>query len=64
VPTPRYATNANLTISDVDSVVTSVGNVRPYHAEANMAASSDGTDIESGPVSVTAHVQVTYNAKR
>lgn len=56
------AENANLTISGVDGVSTNAVDVRPYHAEADMAATSGGTEIESGPVSVTAQVQVTYEA--
>ncbi|WP_458210094.1 SIMPL domain-containing protein [Haladaptatus sp. NG-SE-30] len=56
------ATGANLTIVDVASVATHTGYVQPYRAEASVAASSDGTGIESGPVTVTAQVQVTYNA--
>lgn len=56
------ADNANLTLAGVESAATDTGNVRPYQAEANMATSDGGTDVESGPVSVTARVQVTYNA--
>jgi uncharacterized protein YggE len=56
------AENANLTVVDVKSASTGSGNVQPYRAEADMAASGASTDIESGPVSVSAQVQVTYNA--
>jgi uncharacterized protein YggE len=56
------ADNANLTIVDVKSASTGSGNVKPYRAEADMATSGANTDIESGPVSVSAQVQVTYNA--
>lgn len=56
------AENANLTIVDVVSVSTNSGNVHPYRAEADMAASGTSTNIESGPVTVSAQIQVTYNA--
>ena len=58
------AENADLSIEGVSAVSTGSVDVRPYHAEA-MTASADaagGTEVESGPVSVTAQVQVTYNA--
>ncbi|USZ68313.1 SIMPL domain-containing protein [Halorussus salilacus] len=56
------ATNANLTLAGVDSVSTDAVDVRPYRAEADMAATNADTEIESGPVSVTAQVRVTYEA--
>ncbi len=57
------AKNANLTITGVTSASTGHVDVRPYYAEAQTAASGDAsTSIESGPVSVSAQVQVTYNA--
>ncbi|WP_227356586.1 SIMPL domain-containing protein [Haladaptatus salinisoli] len=58
------AANANLTVSDADAVTIDTGTVRPYRTEANVAANGGGTDFEFGPVSVTARVQVTYNATR
>ena len=57
------ASNTDLTVTGVSSVSTGRVDVRPYRAEAQTAAAGDaGTNIESGPVSVTAQVQVTYNA--
>jgi len=57
------ASNTNLTVTGVSSVSTGRVDVRPYRAEAQTAGAGDaGTNIESGPVSVTAQVQVTYNA--
>ena len=57
------ASNTNLTVTGVSSVSTGRVDVRPYRAEAQTAAAGDaGTNIESGPVSVTAQVQVTFNA--
>jgi len=57
------AENADLTITGVTSASTGSVHVRPYRAEAQTAAAGAGdTSIESGPVSVTAQVQVTYNA--
>jgi uncharacterized protein YggE len=57
------AENADLTITGVTSASTGNVHVRPYRAEAHTAAAdAGGTSIESGPVSVTAQVQVTYNA--
>lgn len=59
------ATNADLEIAGVQSASTGDVSVRPYHTETAMAAGGDAaatTDIESGPVSVTARVQVTYDA--
>ncbi|WP_162991508.1 SIMPL domain-containing protein [Halostella salina] len=57
------AENADLSIAGVSSVSTGSVDVRPYHAEAMMAsADAGGTNVESGPVTVSAQVQVTYNA--
>lgn len=59
------ATNADLEIGGVRSVSTGDVHVRPYRTEAALAASGAGaatTDVESGPVTVTARVQVTYDA--
>lgn len=56
------ASNADLTVAGVESVSTSDVNVRPYRAEAELAADSAGTSIESGPVTVRAQVQVAYEA--
>jgi len=56
------ASNANLSVAGVESVSTSNGHVRPYRAEAALAADGAATSIESGPVSVRAQVQVTYEA--
>lgn len=60
------AEGANLTITGVHIVKTSDVNVRPHRQEVAFAAADGGagaaTDISSGPVSVTAQVQVSYNA--
>ncbi|WP_135820515.1 SIMPL domain-containing protein [Halostella litorea] len=57
------AENANLSIAGVSAVSTGSVDVRPYHAEAmTAAADAGGTNVESGPVTVSAQVQVTYNA--
>lgn len=59
------ADSANLTITGVDSASTANVNVRPYRAGVmtTEAASADqSTNVESGPVTVTAQVQATYNA--
>ena len=57
------ATSENLTITGANDIRT-VDHDRPiYRAETAMAAdAAGGTDISSGPVSVTAQVTVTYNA--
>ena len=57
------ASNGDLTITGVQSVSTGHVNVRPYRAELTAdAAGGAGTDIDSGPVTVTASVSVSYNA--
>ncbi|MGM0590669.1 MAG: SIMPL domain-containing protein [Halobacteriota archaeon] len=57
------AENTNLSLVGVQSVSTGHVNVRPYRAELTAAAAGDsGTSIDSGPVTVTAQVEVTYNA--
>ena len=58
------AERANLTIEGVTTVTTTERGYRPYAAEAMATAAADGgsTDIDSGPVTVTAQVQVTYEA--
>ena len=59
------ASNANLTIDGVHAVSTGGTNVRPYHTELAAATANAGgaaTNVESGPVTVTANVQVTYDA--
>ena len=58
------AESANLTLAGVHSASTgdvSFGSVRATVAESADAA-GPSTDIESGPVTVSAQVQVTYNA--
>lgn len=58
------AERANLTIDGVRTVTTVERGYRPHRMEAT-AAAGDGasTDIDSGPVTVTAQVQVTYEAQ-
>ncbi|MFC7081553.1 SIMPL domain-containing protein [Halorussus caseinilyticus] len=58
------AESANLTISGVHTATTGDLNFSPVRAEALSAdaGGGGGTSIESGPVTVTAQVQVTYNA--
>ena len=60
------SSNANLSIVGVESASTGGANVRPYRAELTAAAAAnDGggaTRIDSGPVTVTANVEVTYEA--
>jgi len=56
------ASNANLSLAGVESVSTSDVHVRPYRAEAALTAGDAATSIESGPVSVSAQVQVVYEA--
>lgn len=59
------AGEANLTISNVHSVSTgdlSFSPVRATVAEATTAAGDASTNIESGPVTVVAQVEVVYNA--
>lgn len=58
------AASANRTVTDVDTIRTGDTNYRPYRVEAQ-AMSADGaasTSIDAGPVTVTAQVQVIYNA--
>lgn len=59
------AESANLTIVGVQTAATGDVNFRPVRAEAlsaDVAAGQAKTEIESGPVTVSAQVQVTYNA--
>lgn len=58
------AERADLTIEGVETVTTVDRGYRPYAAEATATAAGDGasTDIDSGPVTVTAQVKVTYEA--
>lgn len=58
------ADRANLTIEGVRTVTTTDRGYTPYAAEALATPTADGasTDIDSGPVTVTAQVQVTYEA--
>lgn len=58
------ASRANLTITGVQTATTVERGYRPYEHEAT-AAAGDGasTSIDSGPVSVTAQVQVVYEAQ-
>ncbi|MBO4249407.1 SIMPL domain-containing protein [Halomicrobium sp. IBSBa] len=58
------AERADLTIEGVETVTTVDRGYRPYAAEMTATAATDGasTDIDSGPVTVTAQVQVTYEA--
>ncbi|MFC7167035.1 SIMPL domain-containing protein [Halospeciosus flavus] len=59
------AGEANLSITGVSAVQSADASVRPYRAEtAMLAAGSAGgaTSVESGPVTVSAHVTVVYNA--
>lgn len=58
------AESANLTITGVHTATTGDTNFRPVRAETLEAdaARPAQTDIESGPVTVTAQVQVTFNA--
>lgn len=59
------ATEANLSIAGVHSVSTADVRVSPYRTETALAAGGDAgsaTDVDSGPVTVTARVGVTYAA--
>ncbi|MFB6096919.1 MAG: SIMPL domain-containing protein [Haloferacaceae archaeon] len=57
------ASAADLSVTDVARVTTTQVNVGPYREVAYAAAGgSGGTSIDSGPVTVTAQVVVTYNA--
>jgi hypothetical protein len=61
------AGNSALRIDGVDTVSTAEVNVRPFRQETvAFAAAGDGggTSISSGPVTVTAQVQVVYDAER
>ena len=56
------AESANLSIAGVHTATTGDVGFSPVRAEALTAQSADaGTQIESGPVTVTAQVSVTYN---
>ncbi|NEU58911.1 SIMPL domain-containing protein [Halorussus sp. MSC15.2] len=58
------AESANLTVTGVHSASTGDVSYSPVRAESLSAnaAGQSGTQIESGPVTVVAQVQVTYNA--
>lgn len=57
------AAAANLSITDVAAASTTTLRVRPHRDVALASASGGGgTSIDSGPVTVTAQVVVTYNA--
>lgn len=57
------ASAANLTITEATRVQTGHVQVRPYRVQYESArAVSASTSVESGPVTVTAQVVVTYNA--
>lgn len=58
------AESANLTITGVHAVRTAEVDVRPFEREVAFAGAGDagGTDVSGGPVTVTARVQVAYNA--
>jgi uncharacterized protein YggE len=59
------AENANLTVEGVHTAATgdmSFDSFRAETVEADAAAGQARTEIESGPVTVSAQVQVTYNA--
>jgi uncharacterized protein YggE len=58
------ADRANLTIEGVRTISTVERGYSPYAAEATATAAADSgsTDIDGGPVTVTAQVQVTYEA--
>lgn len=58
------ADSSNLSITGAHTVSTTRMGVHPSYESAAVAASGDsgGTDINSGPVTVTAHVNVAYNA--
>jgi uncharacterized protein YggE len=56
------AGKAGLSITGVHAASTVDVDARPYRTEAAMAGDAGGTAIESGPVTVTAQVQVVYNA--
>ena len=60
------ASAAELEIDDVLSASTGGTHVSPYRAEMTAAADAGGaaTSIDSGPVTVTAQVQVTYDATK
>jgi hypothetical protein len=58
------AAAADLTVDGVRTISTGGADVRPYRAELTAAAAAGdaATSIDSGPVTVSAHVQVTYDA--
>ncbi|WP_135852329.1 SIMPL domain-containing protein [Halorussus salinus] len=56
------AESANLSVSGVHTVSTGDVGFSPVRAEALTAQADAGTQIASGPVTVTAQVSVTYNA--
>jgi uncharacterized protein YggE len=60
------AENGNLEVTNVASVDASQQRYRPveYEAAAPQAADASGTEVETGDVSVSYQVRVTYNATR
>jgi uncharacterized protein YggE len=60
------AENSNLEVTSVRSVDASQQRYRPveYEAAAPRAADASGTEVETGDVSVSYQVRVTYNATR
>ena len=60
------AENGNLEVTSVASVDASQQRYRPveYRTAAPQAADASGTEVETGDVSVSYQVRVTYNATR
>jgi hypothetical protein len=60
------AAASDLSVTEVHSIHSADTNHRPYHMEtayvAADGAAGAGTSVQSGPVTVTADVRVTYNA--
>ena len=61
------ASASDLSVTSVHSIHSADTGYRPYRMEtayvaADSAAAAGGTSVESGPVTVTADVRVTYNA--
>lgn len=56
------AEEANLEVAHADSVETGPVQVQPYRVDYATEAAGASTSVESGPVTVSAQVVVTYNA--
>lgn len=56
------ATAGDISITGVHSIATARTRYSDYRVETAQADAGSATAIESGPVTVTAHVRVTYNA--